>query len=127
MWQPEASTTVGDALNTPDISSIVTEITSQSDWAAGNSLAILFGHTSGSGARWVESFSLMNDVATPALVFETAANCGGCSTSQGQASVSNILDSAEEDVANGNMYLDSSDLELMNDGGQQVVFFLMPP
>ena len=58
MWQPEASTTVGDALNTPDISSIVTEITSQSDWAAGNSLAILFGHTSGSGARWVESFSL---------------------------------------------------------------------
>ena len=83
----------------------------------------MFGHTSGSGARWVESFSLMNDVATPALVFETAANCGGCSTSQGQASVSNILDSAEEDVANGNMYLDSSDLELMNDGGQQVFFF----
>ena len=122
MWQPEASTTVGDALNTPDISSIVTEITSQSDWAAGNSLAILFGHTSGSGARWVEASEQMDGIQTPALVFEVAASCDTCATTRGQTSVIDRADGAEETVSDGAMYLDSSDYELMHDGSQQVFF-----
>ena len=54
MWQPEASATVGDALNTPDISSIVREIVSLPDWTQGNPMTILFGHTAGAGVRWVE-------------------------------------------------------------------------
>jgi hypothetical protein len=35
--------------------------------------------------------------------------------------LASTADSAEEDVATGAMYLDSSDLELMSDGGEQVV------
>ena len=54
MWQPETSATVGDALNTPDISSIVREIVSLPDWTQGNPMTILFGHTAGAGVRWVE-------------------------------------------------------------------------
>ena len=50
------------------------------------------------------------------------AGVGGAGTS-GAFPVGNLLDSAEEDVTNGNMYLDSSDLELMHDGtdSQQIV------
>jgi hypothetical protein len=52
----------------------------------------------------------------------TYTGAGGAGTS-GAFPVGNLLDSAEEDVTNGNMYLDSSDLELMHDGAdsQQIV------
>ena len=56
-WIPEASTAVHSDLVTPNIASIVNEITSMPGWAAGNPMTILFGHVSGSGARWVESSS----------------------------------------------------------------------
>jgi hypothetical protein len=44
------------------------------------------------------------------------------------ASISSPLDSAEEDVQGGTMYLDSSDLELMHDGAdsQQIVGIVFP-
>eukprot|EP01043_Picozoa_sp_COSAG02_P093368 COSAG02_NODE_29889_length_561_cov_0.707792_1_plen_92_part_01 len=58
-----------DDLVTPDISSIVSEITAMDGWAAGNPMCILFGHTAGSGARWVESGRENNGIMTPALVF----------------------------------------------------------
>ena len=53
MWQPEPSVGVHDDLTTPDISVVVNEIVSLPGWAAGNTMTILFGHTTGSGTRWV--------------------------------------------------------------------------
>jgi hypothetical protein len=129
MWQPEASVNVHDELKTPDITPILTEIISMDGWAQGNPVCIMFGHTSGDGVRWVESNSVLNDVQTPALVFNTDSVCGGsCGTSNGFASVSNPLDSAEEDVTEGTMYLDSSDLEIMHDGedSMQIVGITFP-
>merc|ERR550514_1427986 len=55
MWQPEPSANVHDEMTTPDIKSIVSEIINMDGWAAGNPMTILFGHTAGSGVRWVES------------------------------------------------------------------------
>ena len=72
--------------------------------------------------RWVEAAQANSDgVQTPALQV-TYTGAGGAGTS-GAFPVGNLLDSAEEDVTNGNMYLDSSDLELMDDGAdsQQIV------
>lgn len=61
MWQPEPSDEVGQPLSTPDISSIVREIISLDGWTSGNSMGILFGHTAGSGVRWVESSSSLTN------------------------------------------------------------------
>ena len=117
MWQPEVSANVHDELKTPDLAEIVTEIIGMDGWAQLNPMCIMFGHTSGAGVRWVESSSTLNDMQTPALMFETDAVCGGsCSTQTGITSINSPLDSAEEDIAAGTMYLDSSDLELMHDG-----------
>jgi hypothetical protein len=123
MWQPEASAAVGDELESPDISSIVREIIALPDWAAGNPMAILFGHTAGSGVRWVEAASMMNDQQTPYLftAYAVPGGGGGAPSETATFSINNILDDAEEDVSNGAMYLDSSDLEIMSDSGEQVV------
>ena len=53
---------------------------------------------------------------TPTLytVFAAPGGGGGVTTSE-VYSISNPLDSAEQDVGEGTMYLDSSDLELMHD------------
>ena len=113
MWQPEPSVGVHDDLTTPDISVVVNEIISLPGWSPGNPMTILFGHTTGSGTRWVEAFSTNNGIDTPALVWQsTSSNCGGCTTSDGIASVTGRPDSAEENVASSNMYLTSSDLEV---------------
>ena len=53
MWQPEPSVGVHDDLTTPDISVVVNEIVSLPGWSPGNPMTILFGHTTGSGTRWV--------------------------------------------------------------------------
>ena len=80
-------------------------------WLSGNSMAIMFGHVSGAGVRWVESSSTMNDVGTPTLMWAVAD--AGCTTVFASHSVNSLLDGAEETVGSGNMYMDSSDYELM--------------
>ena len=52
-WNAAASTAEDELLWTPDISPIVQEIVDKPGWAAGNPMTILFGHTTGSGTRWV--------------------------------------------------------------------------
>lgn len=56
IWTPEVSAAVGDQLGTPDISSIVNEITAMPGWLSGNSLAILFGHISGASSIYEMEF-----------------------------------------------------------------------
>ena len=130
MWQPESSSTVSEILSTPNIADIVNEIAGLAGWAAGNSMNIMFGHTTGSGVRWVEASSDGQIGMTPALQFTTTggAGCGGsCTTAEGIATVTGLPDSAEEGVPSGAMYLDSSDLELVHDGAdQQVVMVVFP-
>ena len=122
MWSPAACgdgcSTHGD-LVTPDLSAILNEVTSMGDWASGNNLAIIMGHTSGSGSRWVESSRENNGIQTPALTVSFYSSVGA--TTDIVLNVRDRGDDAEEDVATGTMYLTSSDLELMSDGGEQMV------
>jgi hypothetical protein len=56
-WEPTAWNVVGEAgidQRSPDISSIVQEVTGRADWASGNSLAII---VTGSGSRTAESYN----------------------------------------------------------------------
>ena len=66
---------------------------------------------------------------TPTLytIFAAPGGGGGVTTSE-VYSISNPLDSAEQDVGEGTMYLDSSDLELMHDGAdsEQIVAIVFP-
>ena len=131
MWQPESSSAVHDPLYTPDLSEIVNEIIALPGWASGNSLNIMFGHTSGNGCRWVEAAAgrQSDGVMTPGLSYTVApSGCGGgCSTVEGIASVTGRPDSSEEKVATGAIDLTSSDLELVHEGSdQQVVIIVFP-
>jgi len=123
-WQPAASVTVHEDLITPDLTPIVNEIIALSGWAAGNSMGIMFGHVSGAGSRWVESSSTNNGIATPQLVIQPGL--AGCTTETKMAAVADRTNSGEETVATGAMYLTSSDLEFMTDGGEQVVGIVFP-
>ena len=67
IWQPEPSINVHDDLTTPDIADIANEIVNGAGWSLGSNLGLLFGHVSGSGIRWVESYRSAQDVVTPAL------------------------------------------------------------
>lgn len=52
---PEAS--IGDTIQSPDLSEIIQEIIDRSDWEAGGDIAFLMGKHSGSGRRTVESLN----------------------------------------------------------------------
>jgi hypothetical protein len=97
---------VGDLFETPDIGEVVKEILALPAWSAGNSMNIMFGHISGAGCRWAESSTESDGTMTPYLVINLGgAGCTGGGS--GVASIGNPLDSAEEDVVAGTMYLDS--------------------
>jgi hypothetical protein len=123
-WQPAASANTHDDLATPDLTPIVNEIIALSGWAAGNSMGIMFGHVSGAGSRWVESSSTNNGIATPQLVIQPGLTT--CTTETKMAAVADRTNSGEEDVTSGTIYITSSDLEFMTDGGEQVVGIVFP-
>ena len=128
-WSPEPSTTVHELLQTPDISSIVAEIISMSGWASGNSVGIMFEQVSGTGVRWVESYRVNSDFATYAGTDGStpALEVHGPPPPATQVfGTTGRTDSAEQFVANGAMYLTSSDLELCHDGLAQVVGIIFP-
>ena len=137
-WNPEPSTETHELLTTPDLSVIVNEVVRRPGWAEGNALTILFGHIDGAGIRWVEA-ARDNDGAggkTPMLQWSgcSAGSGGGSGGGAGGPmqltdavfSVRSRDDDAEESVETGEISLGSSDLELMSDGGEQVVLIVFP-
>ena len=54
-WTPGPSQDTNRPLNTPDISSLIEEVTTQPGWAAGNAIMIIITRTSGQGVRWVKT------------------------------------------------------------------------
>ena len=68
-WAPEASLDVGEELLSPDVSELVSEVTSLPDWQRGNSIALLFQYVSGDGVRWVESAYRRPAAATLEVTF----------------------------------------------------------
>ena len=126
-WVPETSVGVHDDLITPDIRTIVQEIVDLPGWTPGNPMGILFGHVTGTGSRWVEAFSTNNGIDTPALTVTYSASDMRTNAVDELYSTTGRPDSAEESVPSGQMYLTSSDLEMVHDGtGEQVVSVVFP-
>ena len=115
-WSPAAWDTVGaagSAQRTPDLSTVLQEIVNRSGWASGNALAII---VTGSGKRTAEAFE--GDPTGAALLHVEYSTSAGVV----DARVASGNDDAEERLADNNMYLNSSDLELTEDGtGSQLI------
>jgi hypothetical protein len=116
-WQPAAwnAAESNAAQRTPNVAGLVQEVTSRSGWSSGNALAFII---SGAGHRTADSFDkaggfparLTINYISPSPVYMIAA------------SVSSSANDAEQSSA-GVVTLNSTDLELVNDGalGDQVV------
>jgi hypothetical protein len=124
MWQPDASGTEHDMLYTPNLYGVVQEIVNLDGWASGGPICFLFGKIAGAGVRWVEAARENNGVMTPNLVYSYIGTPTATTTMT--FSLDATEQDAEEDVATGAMYLTSSDLELISDGGEQVVMVNFP-
>lgn len=104
----DAWTTVGDAgkaQKTPNLASLVSEVTQRSGWQSGNAMVFI---VDGDGERSAESYD--GDAnAAPKLVIEYIP------TKSIVVSISTGLDDVEE-ANTGTVYTNSSDLELVDDG-----------
>ncbi|MCF6325332.1 MAG: chitobiase/beta-hexosaminidase C-terminal domain-containing protein, partial [Gammaproteobacteria bacterium] len=110
---------VGDFHQSPDITTIIQEIVNQEAWANGNAMA-LFVTGSSSAKRVAESFE-GNPQGAPVLIVEyrlVPFEANDLITRQSQ--ISNGSDDAEEN-ANGTVRLNSTDLELVQDGADNQV------
>lgn len=122
-WSPSSWNSVGASGSnerTPELKNIVQEIVNRSGWSANNAMSFII---TGTGERTAESYDGSSGSA-PLLHIEYSD--GSSSTEEGTLNkrVATGNDDAEE-ATNGNMYLTSSDLELVYDsyqsaGNQQV-------
>jgi len=121
-WVPEPWTVVGEASvkqQTPDLTKIVQEIVSNSDWISENAMAFMI---IGSGRRTAESYNGM-PASAPLLHIEYLDEEYIEPENQIKTldiSVASSNDDAEE-RANGSMYLNSSDLELVQESSNQTI------
>ncbi len=95
---------------TPDLTPIVQEIIGRSGWASGNAMAFII---TGSGHRTAKSYNGATGSA-PLLHVEYTYQSIDYTT---EHRVSSSSDDAEEKQDGSSVSLDSSDLELVNDGG----------
>jgi hypothetical protein len=115
----------GPDQRTPDISDVIQEIVNREGWSSGNAIVIIF---TGSGTRTAASYGGAGERAALIRIEYTAP----ASVAQGtelsaynieqeiRVRVSDDKDDVEEGDG-GKMYLTSTDLELINDSGDQTV------
>ena len=126
-WTPDAWVT-DDTYKTPDLKSMVQEVVDRSGWCGGNAMNLIIKNNGTSGKRRVQTFD-HSTANAPVLRISydtsTIPATGVCTTQTVVASLSNGNDDdAEETVGgsnDGDMYLNSSDLELPYDGREQIV------
>lgn len=132
VWNPPAWTEAGEAglkQRTSDLTPVIQEIINREDWQSGNSMVIII---TGSGTRTAISYSGVAEKAAllhieftpPALIAPStdsyAAEKEHALTETIEVRVSQDGDDAEE-ADDGQVNLNSSDLELINDGVDQTV------
>lgn len=136
-----AWTTVGARVQTPDLSSVIQEIINRTGWVSGNNLAII---VDGTGRRVASAYEAGARMAAVLHISFLPADISATSTwqppaptgtplplqptsTQGSISSSGSLDlrvSARDDdgeqrLSDGHMYIESSDLEMVDDRGVQ--------
>ncbi|PIR24766.1 MAG: hypothetical protein COX62_04365 [Deltaproteobacteria bacterium CG_4_10_14_0_2_um_filter_43_8] len=121
-WQPQtwlAINEAGEKQQTSDLRPLIEELLQQPGWQPGNNIAFII---SGSGKRVARSFDKSPGMA-PRLVVEYVTD----SEQPVEAALSSVAVRVSSDMndveerADGSMYTNSSDLELVTDGGVQTV------
>ena len=116
-WSNAAAwSTGGQTYQSPDVSTILQELIDRGGWSSGNSVALF---VTGGGRRTGESWD-GNAAAAPLLHLEYMAP-PTMPTTTVEIRISADNDDAEEDVSGGSVDRGSSDLEFVDDGGDQVV------
>lgn len=115
---PAWTTTGGDRVATPDITSLVQPIINRSDWCGGNSMALTL---SGSGTRRASSYD-SSAASAPILVIQydpTTVPAGTCNTRNLQVRVKSSNDDAEERVSGGTMDRNNSTIYMIRDSSNR--------
>lgn len=121
-WSPELWSTINEsAVNqrTPNLTPIIEEILQTPGWIAGNDMTFII---SGSGKRVARSYDYSPALA-PRLVIEYVDD-NAIPMDPEMGSVDIRISSGMDDVeerANGSMYTNSTDLEMVTDGNTQTV------
>ncbi len=123
-WDVPISTNAQEEVLTPNLSSLINSVVNRSGWCGGNSMVFSFSRSSGSGIRTFMS-SATDAALTPVLSLtyssaDTALDTG-CQSNSATSQAASSSDDAEQRVSNGNVTLDSSDLELGFDGSNKQV------
>lgn len=109
---------------TPDLRSIVQEITDRPGWCGGNGMGFKFRVSAGTGRRIAKAFD-GDPGAAPRLKLvydiDSIPADGGCVNRSLIRQVSTGNDDAEEYVSNGSVNLGSSDLEMVQESETQLV------
>lgn len=124
-WEPAAWGTLDEAgakQQTPDMTSIVQEILNGEGWQEGNAMVFII---TGTGKRVARSFDI-NPALAPKLIIEYTDNqVSPVLPEEPEISSIDVRISADiddvEQRANGSMYSNSTDIELVTDGGVQTV------
>ncbi len=120
-WSPPVWSTVGESgsgQRSPDLSSVVSEIVGREGWRSGNALVFLI---EGSGRRTAESFEGSSSKAPRLILTYRAESSPPVSDVVGvDVPVRRGADDVEE-RGSGQVYGNSSDLELVVDGSAQKV------
>jgi type IV pilus assembly protein PilY1 len=116
----EAWDSIGTKYLSPDISDIVQELVDQTDFCGGNAMAFFL---TGTGNRLAVAHEGSGDAPTLRVTYDTSglASGEGCMKKTITQTISRDSDDAEEDTGNGSVSTGNRDLELINDGNDQIV------
>ena len=114
--------TPAEIFESAQIQSVLQQITDRSDWCGGNSIVLKITGGANLGSRLVQAYDQDSSFAAklkieydPASIDSAKPAPHGCTIQTYTAMVNSSAHDAEE-ASNGDMYLDSSDLEMTEDG-----------
>ncbi|RLA15042.1 MAG: hypothetical protein DRQ52_02760 [Gammaproteobacteria bacterium] len=105
-----------------DISSVIQEVVDRGGWCGGNALALLLKTKTPGLQRLIKAYD-SGSVNAPALriKYDVNSSPNGCMEQTLQRQIAGSSNDVEEEVSNGQMSSTSSDLEMVDDGGDQVI------
>ncbi len=120
-WEAVESWTAGQRYQSPDLTSVVQAVVNHADWCGGQAMAFVVSGESGSRRTAVAYDGDTSVAPTLHISYDPdSGNDGGCINQLFQAQVVSGGDDVEE-RSDTSIYTDSSDLELVQDGGTQTV------
>ena len=118
-WNSIPAWTANTSYQSSDLSNVIQEIVNRSGWCGGNSLTLLI---SGSGARYAKSIEGSSTEAPHLSVNYDVDSVAADACMQTEQSI--LINASSDDVEereNGELYTDSTDLELTRDSDTQAI------